>query len=296
MLPVYNGENYLESAINSLIYQTYNNIEIIILDNQSSDSTSEICKRFIKKDSRVRYILDTKKRTANDAQSYLATIINGEYCFLAGDDDKWDKNYIKTLVQYLEKNHDISMVYSKMSWFDISDNILESDVPNTVLSSNNSIFKNLFIYLCIRSCVPMVFGIFRTTKYKENPSWKNFDYTLTDVDNLFMINFLSNNKVHCIKENLFFYRFKNRSFQKIGSTNSKWQTDRRKFKFPKILEKFLHEIKFFIEIIKILLKNKTSFVMKIVLTMVSFIICIERSFFNVSKPLGQLLRKVKFII
>tara|TARA_B100000787_G_C16196139_1_gene300976 strand:- start:2452 stop:3342 length:891 start_codon:yes stop_codon:yes gene_type:complete len=295
MLPVYNGEDYLKSALNSLISQTYRNIEIIILDNHSSDKTREICESFLKKDSRIKYILDTRRRTANDAQSYLATLISGEYCMLAGDDDKWDKNYIKLLVQYLQKNLYVSMVYSKMSWFDINDKILESNVPNTILLAKNTIFKNLLIYLSIRSCVPMVFGLFRSKNYITNSPWKNFDYTLTDVDNLFIINFLSNNKVHCIDENLFFYRFKDRSIQKKGSTNSKWQLEEKKVILPKILEKFYHEVNFFIEIIKILIKTNIGFIKKLFLALVSFIFCIERSFFNISKLFGQILRKIKII-
>ena len=54
-LPVYNGERYLAEAIESLLAQDYQNIEIIICDNASIDTTPQICQQFQQKDSRIQY-------------------------------------------------------------------------------------------------------------------------------------------------------------------------------------------------------------------------------------------------
>jgi len=295
MLPVYNGDDFLKTALNSILSQSYSNIEIIILDNQSTDKTSQICKDFSNKDKRIRYILDSKKRTANEAQTHLATLINGNYCMVAGDDDKWDKDYISILVSFLERNSQINMVYSRMFSFDVNDNILESNLPDTILLSNYSIFKNLSIYLCIRSCVPMVFGLFRSEKYIENIPWKIFDHTLTDVDNLFMINFLSKNKTHCISESLFFYRSKDRSKQKEGSANEVWQINSAKNKFSKKIENFFHEILFFNEILKIIFNNKIIFYKSVILMFIALFVGLERTFLNISRPVGKMLKKLKIV-
>jgi len=295
MLPVYNGADFLKTSLDSLLSQSYSNIEIIILDNQSTDNTPQICADFSNKDKRIRYILDIKKRTANNAQTHLSTLITGKYCMLAGDDDKWDKDYISILASFLEGNSDIGMAYSKMSSFDIDDNILESDIPATILLSNYSIFKNLSIYLCIRSCVPMVFGLFRSEKYIENSPWKTFDHLLTDVDNLFMINFLSRNKTHCINESLFFYRSKDRSKQKEGSANSEWQAKSAKNRFSRKIEKFFHEISFFNQILMIIFNKKIIIYKSIILMVIAFFIGLERTFLNISKPVGQMLKKIKII-
>ena len=55
-LPVYNGENYLAESLDSLLGQSYEDFELIISDNASTDGTADICRRYEKQDSRIRYI------------------------------------------------------------------------------------------------------------------------------------------------------------------------------------------------------------------------------------------------
>ena len=55
-IPVYNGENYLAETLDSLLGQSYENFELIISDNASTDGTAGICRRYMKQDSRIRYI------------------------------------------------------------------------------------------------------------------------------------------------------------------------------------------------------------------------------------------------
>ena len=54
-LPVYNGDRYLEEALDSLLAQTYTDFELVISDNASTDRTEEICRSFAERDSRIRY-------------------------------------------------------------------------------------------------------------------------------------------------------------------------------------------------------------------------------------------------
>ena len=55
-LPVYNGENYLAESLEALLGQSYEDFELIISDNASTDGTADICRRYEKQDSRIRYI------------------------------------------------------------------------------------------------------------------------------------------------------------------------------------------------------------------------------------------------
>ena len=54
-VPVYNGENYLRQALESITNQTYRNLEILIADNASTDGTEAICREFAARDERIRY-------------------------------------------------------------------------------------------------------------------------------------------------------------------------------------------------------------------------------------------------
>ena len=55
-LPVYNGENFLAESIESLLGQSYEDFELIISDNASTDGTEDICRSYAQQDSRIRYI------------------------------------------------------------------------------------------------------------------------------------------------------------------------------------------------------------------------------------------------
>ena len=54
-IPVYNGEKFIRKSIESVLQQTYGNFELIISDNASTDSTSDVCTEFLTKDSRIKF-------------------------------------------------------------------------------------------------------------------------------------------------------------------------------------------------------------------------------------------------
>ena len=70
-MPVYNAEQHLEKSIKSILSQTYRNFELIISDNASTDSTSEICKKFVKIDSRIRYFKQSKNMSKKKQESRI---------------------------------------------------------------------------------------------------------------------------------------------------------------------------------------------------------------------------------
>lgn len=71
-IPVFNGEAWIADAIDSILAQTYQNFELIISDNASSDSTVEICRRYVSADSRVRLLTNARNIGAN--RNYLAVL------------------------------------------------------------------------------------------------------------------------------------------------------------------------------------------------------------------------------
>ncbi len=79
MMPVMNGEAFLEAALDCILAQDYTNFEITILDNLSTDKTPEICRRYAAADKRVRYVRDSEDRITHDAANHLATFVRGEF-------------------------------------------------------------------------------------------------------------------------------------------------------------------------------------------------------------------------
>lgn len=87
IIPVYNVENYLRTTLQTILNQTYRNIEIILIDDNSSDSTCNICKEYMQKDSRVKTVFHTENQGIGRSRSEGIEIAKGVYsCFVDGDD------------------------------------------------------------------------------------------------------------------------------------------------------------------------------------------------------------------
>jgi glycosyltransferase involved in cell wall biosynthesis len=212
MMPIFNGERFLTDAIESLLNQTYKNIEIIILDNISTDKTAEICKNFIEKDKRIKYVLDSKRRNPHDAANKLSEYITGEFCMLACDDDVWESTFAEKLISVLKENESLSLAYSNAKYIDIDGIKGEKLIlpRRAIITSKQNKIKSIGYYLFSRRVVPIIFGIYRSKKYISALPFRTFDDTIADVDNLFIINILINGNVQYKNEALFFYRNKYR--------------------------------------------------------------------------------------
>ena len=73
-LPVFNGEKYLEQAIDSILTQTYTDFELIICDNSSTDKTQNICLNYAKKDNRIHYFRN--KENIGASKNYNLSLIH----------------------------------------------------------------------------------------------------------------------------------------------------------------------------------------------------------------------------
>lgn len=211
-MPVLNGELFLQYALNSLLAQDYNNIEIIILDNMSTDSTPRICQKYAKDDSRIRYILDDMNRITHDAANHLSTFINGEYTMLACDDDLWEPDFISTMVSVLEENPETGMAYSNADYVDIRGRLTNKSILRSkrLYGVDDSRYSNCCHFIVSKHIVPMIFGVFKTSVYMKALPFDTFDETIADVDNLFMFKLLTITKVMSVDRILFHYRDKHR--------------------------------------------------------------------------------------
>lgn len=109
-LPVYNGENYLALAIDSLLAQTFQDFELIISDNASTDGTEAICRDYANRDSRIRYVREEENRGAAWNFNHLVDLARGEYFTWAAHDDLCAPNWLQRCVEILDR--DLSVVLS----------------------------------------------------------------------------------------------------------------------------------------------------------------------------------------
>ena len=110
VIPVYNTEQYLPRCIESLINQTYKNIEFIFVNDCSPKNAEEIIKEYQKKDSRIKYVTYEKNRGLFRARMAGAEKATGEYIAFMDSDDYATLDYYNTLIKCAEeKNVEIAV-------------------------------------------------------------------------------------------------------------------------------------------------------------------------------------------
>lgn len=101
IVPVYNVEAYIHTCMESILYQTYENIEIILVDDGATDSSGKICDEYKYVDSRVK-VIHKANGGLSDARNVGMKSANGEYLIFIDSDDIISKNYVEYLVNLLE--------------------------------------------------------------------------------------------------------------------------------------------------------------------------------------------------
>ena len=106
IVPVYNVEKLIHKCIDSLICQTYEDIEIILVDDGSTDNSSYICDEYADKDKRIR-VIHKKNGGLSDARNVGIDIASGDYILFVDSDDYIETDTCKKLLKYTKMDCDI---------------------------------------------------------------------------------------------------------------------------------------------------------------------------------------------
>lgn len=123
-MPVFNGEKYLRISMESLLAQSYEDFQLIISDNASTDATEQICREYQSKDSRITYFRNTKNIGMNKNFNLTFELSKSKYFMWAAYDDFWDKTYVEKCLGKLEQNPEAVMSTCNIGFIDESGNIL----------------------------------------------------------------------------------------------------------------------------------------------------------------------------
>jgi glycosyltransferase involved in cell wall biosynthesis len=290
-MPILNGEHFLPQALDSLLAQDYKNFELILLDDGSTDRTPEICAEYAQRDARIRYILDDTHRITHDANNLLATLLNGEFCVGASDDDLWAPTFLSTLVRLLNERPAVGLAYCNVAYVDVEGKRGSRRLVKGrfLYTEQRSRFWNVWDSIVTRRNAPTLFGVYRTGAFKACLPFDTFDETIADVDTLFLVKLLARSKVHGVDEVLFFYRNKYRAF------------DRELMKeFPKNngririwLYKVRHQAKFFKKLLTALDETQfSSFARAILKARALYSFLLYSSVFQVRPIVGRILQSL----
>jgi len=203
ILPTYNGEKYINRAIDSVISQTFLDWELIIINDGSNDNTEEILKKYIVKDKRIIY-LSQDNQGPNRARQKGIDNSRGEYIAFLDVDDIWiDKDKLKKQIEFLESNRDHVLVGTGVVNVDDNKEINRYFMPET---DENIRQKFLRINCFVNSSI-----LFRKVVLNNV---KNSDSLLEDYDFCLQLGLLG--KIANLKRYSVEYYFK---FDGYGSQN-----------------------------------------------------------------------------
>jgi glycosyltransferase involved in cell wall biosynthesis len=165
-MPVYNGERYLEKALNSILCQTFTDFELIISDNASTDRTSEICQAYAAKDARVRYHRNVTNIGAMQNWYLTFEMSSGEFFLGAAHDDIFHPMFVERCIETLNNHPEAVVCYTRTKVIDEEGNYVGNFVVdiNTSSAISHVRFYNVIAvdYLCIQ-----LLGVFRSSAFRS---------------------------------------------------------------------------------------------------------------------------------
>lgn len=123
-LPVYNGEPFLVSTLESLLAQTFTDFEIVVCDNASSDGTAAIVQEYAARDGRIRYYRNERNMGAVYNYNRTLLLAQGEYFKWSAADDVIRPEFLAQCVAALEANPALVMAYSRAAFIDEHDRVI----------------------------------------------------------------------------------------------------------------------------------------------------------------------------
>ena len=130
IVPIYNAQKYLKACIDSLITQKYEEIEVVLVNDGSSDKSEEICLEYANKDKRVKYH-PKKNGGVSSARNYGISKAKGKYIFFIDSDDYLAPDVIGALVEKTKNSNNLISVKHKLVFDNNEKNVNLKDTYNS---------------------------------------------------------------------------------------------------------------------------------------------------------------------
>ncbi len=141
IIPIYNSEKYLKECIASILKQSYENIEVILIDNDSKDKSQEIALSFKKEDSRI-IVISKKNEGTSNARNKGIDISNGKYIMFVDPDDILEENAIENLVNKDGEKIDLIVGNYTLLEYNKKEEIIETEIQDIDFLNKKLLNKN----------------------------------------------------------------------------------------------------------------------------------------------------------
>lgn len=231
IVPIYKVEMYLDKCIESLINQTYKNLEIILVDDGSPDRCPEICESWARKDERIK-VIHKKNGGLSDARNAGLAVAKGEYISFIDSDDWIDLQFYEIMKNLIDSGADIAVCSVVLTDDEESDlGIQKSDdcELDTVLSMKHLVNEDI-----LRQTVWN--KLYRKKVIEEIP----FLVGKCNEDDFWTYQVISKaNKVKCCSRGLYFYRQRINSIMNVTYSRKRLdEIEARKRRYMYIVENF----------------------------------------------------------
>lgn len=203
IVPVFNAEKTIDKCIESIIHQTYDNIEVILINDGSKDSSLKICSQYASNDMRI-HVIDSENRGVSEARNIGLKEATGDYILFCDSDDFVSPYWAETMMSKYEPN---LLVMCKLTAFDNDETICNTQINEF---ENSIIGKKDFIYYRETGIGSPTNKLFKTEIIKKyNIKFSN-KLSLGE-DLLFVLEYLSHitGEIKLLDIPLYYYRVSN---------------------------------------------------------------------------------------
>jgi glycosyltransferase involved in cell wall biosynthesis len=196
-LPVYNGEKFLAAALDSLLSQTFQDFELIISDNASTDGTQGICKEYQQKDQRIQYHRNQTNIGCARNFDHVFNLSCGEYFKWASYDDWHDPSFLMKCIEVLDNDSSVVLCHSQTNFIDENGQFIGD--YNIRLNTNSSKPHQRFHELLVRHFCYQCYGVIRRSAILATPSMGGYGA----ADAIFLLRLALTGQFYEIPEPLF---------------------------------------------------------------------------------------------
>ncbi|MGF1761316.1 glycosyltransferase [Photobacterium sagamiensis] len=214
LIPVYNCEKYIRLALESVLFQSYRNLEVLVCDDGSIDKSIEEIEKVAATDNRVLFLRNKNNIGKVDTINNLISIATGTYISFLDSDDLWDMNKIQVQVEFLEKNDEYVFISTSCSRIDE----LGRKIGEDIISANNEVITECLLSgngmtVCCSST------LVRSNYAKKVGGFNKYFHDCNGEDLDFIARLMAYGKGMSLPDLLYSYRFRSNSLtRRVFST------------------------------------------------------------------------------
>ncbi len=215
IVPVYNAENFIDECVKSLVNQTYQDLEIILINDGSKDKSYDICKKYSEKDDRV-ILVNKANSGVGDTRNTGINMASGKFVLFVDSDDYIKNNTVETLVNSIEKN-------SQLVLFGINRVSVNGVTPlgeYDILSLEiNEFIESYWKFASTLSLACPVNKLFVRDIIVNNKLMFEKDVKIGEDLRFCLTYFAKCNQIQVIDKNLYYYRYNENSASEVYQEN-----------------------------------------------------------------------------